>query len=98
MAPDVLVKFAYDKDKVFHIEVGGLARFFRDEYNPLIYTTTGTTTTLTGLSATIDKNTKTGGGVYGSARFYAGQVLLRSPFKAWPATEPRVTAPVNSAT
>jgi len=73
VAPDVLVKFAFDKDKVFHIEVGGVGRWFRDEYNPLIFTTTGGVTTLTGLSATIVKNTKTGGGVYGSARFYAGK-------------------------
>jgi hypothetical protein len=73
VAPDVLVKFVYEKDKVFHIEVGGVARFFRDYYNPLIFTTTGGVTTLTGLSATIVKNDKTGGGVFGSARVYAGK-------------------------
>ncbi len=73
VAPDVLVKVAFDT-KVSHFELGGLARFFRDEYYPLIITTTGTTTT-TSFSTAIAKNTKVGGGVFGSARVSASKYL-----------------------
>ena len=72
VAPDVLVKLAFDKDKVFHLELGGIARFFRDEYYPLIVTTTGTTVTEAN-STNIVKDTKVGGGVFGSARVYLGK-------------------------
>ena len=74
VAPDVLVKFAYDAPAA-HFELGGVARFFRDEYNPLIFTTTGTVTVLTGNSTTINKDTKFGGGVFGSARVSVGKFM-----------------------
>ena len=64
VAPDVLTKVAFDFPKS-HFEVGGIARFFRDEYFPLILSNTGATT---GFSQTLTKNTRTGGGVYGSGR------------------------------
>ncbi len=73
VAPDVIVKVAFDT-KISHVELGGLARFFRDEYNPLIVTTTGTTTTVTN-STTVARNTKLGGGVFGSARVSVGKFM-----------------------
>jgi hypothetical protein len=63
VSPDVLTKFALDA-KHAHFEFGGLARFFRDEYNPLV---AGTANTIQGASI-IAKNTKVGGGVFGSLR------------------------------
>jgi hypothetical protein len=66
VAPDVMVKLAWDAPKA-HVEIGGLARFFRDEYYPLIVTTTGTTVTVAN-STNIAKNTKVGGGAFGSIR------------------------------
>ena len=71
VAPDVLAKFAFDTPHA-HFEVGGLARFFRDELNPLIYTTTGTTTVVTNSTAVV-RNTKLGGGAFGAARVSAGK-------------------------
>jgi hypothetical protein len=65
VAPDVIVKGTLDLPKA-HLEAGGIARFFRDEYYPLILNTvTGATT---GYAPNAVKNTKTGGGVFGSAR------------------------------
>ena len=69
VAPDVLAKFAFDTPHA-HFEVGGLARFFRDELNPLIYTTTGTTTVITNSTAVV-RNTTVGGGAFGAARVSA---------------------------
>ncbi len=66
VAPDTIAKFAFDTPHA-HFEVGGLARFFRDELNPLIYTTTGTTTVVTNSTAVV-RNTKLGGGAFGAAR------------------------------
>ena len=61
VAPDVLAKIAFD-GKYTHIELGGLARFFRDEYYPVV---AGATT----YGANLQKDTKVGGGAFGSARF-----------------------------
>ena len=63
VAPDVLTKFALD-GKHTHFEFGGMARFFRDEYNPLV---AGTANTIQGAGI-INKDTKVGGGVFGSFR------------------------------
>ena len=71
VAPDALAKFAFDAPHA-HFEVGGLARFFRDELNPLIYTTTGTTTVITNSTAVV-RNTKLGGGAFGAARVSASK-------------------------
>ena len=72
VAPDVIVKAAFDAPKA-HLELGGLTRFFRDEYNPLIVNAAGVTT---GYSNTvINKDTKVGGGVFGSARVTTGKYL-----------------------
>ncbi len=62
IAPDVIVKFAYDTKHYGHYEVGGLTRFFRDRYYP--------NQTLTVPSAVGGLNdTKVGGGFIANARF-----------------------------
>ncbi|HEY1743343.1 MAG TPA: hypothetical protein VGG18_09265 [Granulicella sp.] len=72
VAPDIIVKAAYDLPKA-HFELGGLARFLRDYYYPI--TAVGGTAaapTYT-YSSNYSGNTVTGGGVFASARI--------SPFK-----------------
>jgi hypothetical protein len=72
VAPDVLVKFAFDKP-LFHAEVGGIARFFRNEYLP-VATYGGTAAAPTYTYGTSYLNhTSTGGGVFGSLRGYVGK-------------------------
>jgi hypothetical protein len=76
VAPDVVVKFAFDQ-KYGHIEVGGLARFLRDYYYPVTsFVQAGTaaapTYTYT-YGSTYTSNTKTAGGVFGSIRGSAGK-------------------------
>ncbi|MFN2975404.1 hypothetical protein [Terriglobus aquaticus] len=67
VAPDVIVKFALDYPKA-HFELGGLARFMRDRYFPILGTTgTGSTATYV-LSTTATNNTKAAGGAFLSAR------------------------------
>ena len=62
VAPDVIVKLAYDTPHFGHYEIGGLARWFRDRYYP--------NQTLTTASATgATNNTKTGGGFFANLRF-----------------------------
>lgn len=71
VAPDLIVKLALDYPKS-HFELGGLARFMRDRYYPILgttTTTTGTTTTTSYVLATTATNdTKAGGGVFASGR------------------------------
>ncbi len=64
VAPDVLVKVAFDS-KRSHVELGGMARFFRDQYYPVI---TGAGGATTAYSSNFRKDTKVGGGVFGSVR------------------------------
>jgi hypothetical protein len=67
VAPDLIVKGAWDFPKG-HIELGGLARFLRDYYFPIL------TTGLAGAPASYTyapnytANTKKAGGVFGSVR------------------------------
>ena len=69
VAPDLIVKFAYDIP-AFHFEVGGLGRWLRDEYLPVTaYTGTAAAPTYT-YGTTLLNNTKSAGGVFGSARVY----------------------------
>jgi hypothetical protein len=71
VAPDVIVKFAYDVP-VFHAEVGGLGRFLRDEYFPVAtYGGTASAPTYT-YGTTYVKHTSDAGGVFGSLRGYIG--------------------------
>ncbi len=71
IAPDVMVKAAFDGPKA-HLELGGLARFFRDEYAPLVFNAAGVGTPTPNVIA---KDTKVGGGVFGSARVSASKFL-----------------------
>ncbi len=64
VAPDVLVKVTFDSPHS-HVEVGGIARFFRDEIYPRVLSPSGA---VTAYAATPVKSSRTGGGVFGSAR------------------------------
>ena len=64
VAPDVIIKGAYDMPKA-HFELGGIARFLRDYYNPITSVTSANVYT---YSTTQLSNTKAAGGVFGSAR------------------------------
>ena len=67
VAPDVILKATYDLPSA-HFELGGLSRFMRDFYYPIL-TTTGTPTTDVYTYATnYVSDTKAAGGVFGSAR------------------------------
>ena len=62
VAPDMIVKAAYDSQRFGHYEIGGIGRFFRDRYYPTGYPVATTT-------ANAQNDTKFGGGVIGNARF-----------------------------
>ena len=69
VAPDVLVKLAYDAPHA-HLELGGVARFLRDTYYPVLTATAATNlgpVTYT-YAATQQKDTKSAGGAFGSFR------------------------------
>jgi hypothetical protein len=63
VAPDVVVKGVYDLPHV-HFEVGGIARFLRDYYYPILTTSASSYT----YSLNYTSNTKSAGGVFGSIR------------------------------
>ena len=63
VAPDTLAKIAFDARHA-HIEVGGIARFYRVEYFPASVNAAGAVV----YSTNLHKDTKVGGGVFGSAR------------------------------
>ncbi len=69
VAPDVMVKAAFDAPH-FHGEVGGLARFMRDKYYPILTTTAAAGTgAVTYTYATNQvSNTATAGGVFAAIR------------------------------
>ncbi len=69
VAPDFIFKAAYDLP-AFHIEVGGLARWLRDYYYPILSVTPANVYT---YSASQLSNTKTAGGVFASVRGYVGK-------------------------
>ena len=71
VAPDFLVKFAADKP-LFHVEVGGIARFLRDYYFPVATVGgTGAAPTYT-YGTTYSHHTSNAGGVFAGARGYIG--------------------------
>ncbi len=75
VAPDLIVKAALDLPKA-HFEVGGLARFLRDYYFPILSLSAPTTAAPTGVytyATNYVSDTKTGGGVFGSARVAASK-------------------------
>jgi hypothetical protein len=61
VAPDVVVKGAYDLPKA-HFEIGGIARFMRDYYYPI----TNATSTAVTYSTAYTSDVKSAGGVFGS--------------------------------
>jgi hypothetical protein len=69
VAPDVIVKAAFDLPKA-HFEVGGLGRFMRDYYYPITSTSGTAAAPVYAYSTSYVSNTKTAGGVFGSARVY----------------------------
>ena len=77
VAPDVLVKFAYD-NPFFHGEVGGIGRFLRDQYFPVVNISgTNTTNVINGTptytyGSTYTTHTSDAGGVFGALRGYIG--------------------------
>ncbi len=79
VAPDVLVKFAYD-NPYFHGEIGGIARFLRDQYFPVVNVSgTNTTNIINGTptysyGTTYTTHTSDAGGVFGSLRGYIGKL------------------------
>ena len=64
IAPDIIVKGAWDMPKA-HIELGGLARFMRDYYYPIVSVTPANVYT---YSANYVSNNKGAAGVFGSVR------------------------------
>jgi hypothetical protein len=67
VAPDVIVKAAFDEPWL-HFEVGGMGRFLRNEFFPVL-TTAGTASAETyTYGTTLESNTAKAGGVFGSIR------------------------------
>jgi len=71
VAPDFIVKGAIDYP-LFHGEIGGIARFMRDEYFPVTTTFTTPGTPIFAYGTTYTKHTSDAGGVFASARSYIG--------------------------
>ena len=70
VSPDFVVKGAFDLPKA-HFELGGIARFLRDYYNPVTWSNTvaaPTTPIFTYDTTRLLTNTKSAGGIFGSAR------------------------------
>ena len=68
VAPDLMVKGSFDLRKV-HAEIGGLTRFLRDDYYPILTATAGTTGAVTYTYAkTPVSSTVSAGGIFGTVR------------------------------
>ncbi len=65
LVPDFIVKAAVDLPKA-HFELGGLARFLRDYYNPVTWATGSTTFTYD--TSRYLSHTSSAGGIFGSVR------------------------------
>ncbi len=74
VAPDVVVKGTFDLPHA-HFEVGGIARFLRDYYYPIL--TTGNTAAPASYtySPNYTSDTKSAGGVFGSARVSPSKIV-----------------------
>lgn len=73
-APDVIIKGALDFPKA-HFEAGGIGRFLRDYYFPILTTTGTAAAPAYTYSPNYVSNTKSVGGVYGSARVTTSKYL-----------------------
>lgn len=72
VAPDLLAKIAFD-GKYGHLEFGGMSRFLRDYYFPILtFNPLGSAAPYT-YSANYRANTKVAGGIFGSARTSLGK-------------------------
>ncbi len=69
VAPDIIVKAAFDFPKA-HLEVGGIARFLRDEFYPILTETAAPTTGVVTYtySPKFLKSTEAAGGIFGAVR------------------------------
>ena len=78
VAPDFIVKFAYD-NPVMHAEVGGIARFLRNYYYPVTGVTgTNTTSVINGTptysyGTSYTSHTSDAGGAFAGVRGYIGK-------------------------
>jgi len=88
VAPDVIVKGAFDLPTL-HVEVGGLARFLRDQYFPIVSTSA---TGAYSYSNVYSTNTKAAGGGFVSVRGYIGEA------GTFPAVEVAVQAMAGTGT
>ena len=77
VAPDVIFKAAADTP-MFHAEIGGIGRFLRNQYFPVIGVASSSTSAVINGTPTYTygsqylKHTSTGGGVFGALRGYIG--------------------------
>ena len=67
VAPDLMFKAAFDEPKV-HAEVGGLLRFLRNEYFPVLTVAGTASTPVYGYSPVMQNSTATAGGVFFNLR------------------------------
>jgi hypothetical protein len=67
VAPDIIVKGAFDLPKT-HFEVGGLGRFLRDYYYPVLHTTGSASAPVYSYDTSYVSHTSPAGGVFGSVR------------------------------
>lgn len=74
VAPDFLVKAAFDIP-MMHVEFGGIARFMRDYYYPILTAASGTSGVTYTYSPTSVSNTATAGGAFGSIRVSPSKYL-----------------------
>lgn len=72
VAPDFVVKAAYD-NPFFHAELGGIARFLRNDYYPVTTTFTTPGTPIYAYGPNLTSHTSDAGGVFGAMRSYIGR-------------------------
>jgi hypothetical protein len=72
VVPDIIVKTAFDTP-VFHIEVGGIARFLRDYYLPVASYGNNAGTPVYTYGTSYFTHTNAAGGFFGAARGYLGK-------------------------
>ncbi|HEY4381806.1 MAG TPA: hypothetical protein VGN01_15765 [Acidobacteriaceae bacterium] len=74
VSPDVIVKGTFDLPHA-HFELGGLARFMRDYYFPILQSNGTAASPSYQYSANYTSNTKTAGGVFGGVRVSPNKYL-----------------------
>jgi hypothetical protein len=67
VAPDVIVKAAFDEPWL-HFEVGGIGRFLRNEFFPVLTTAGSAATPSYTYGTNLESNTAKAGGIFGSIR------------------------------